>query len=153
MVEICRRDRVKQKVVELRMSLCYPPSTIPSIPPSTPPLASTRRHLHLQLHLLLDLLLFPLLPVSPPPSSNTSKWWGLSCILVVVVMGYSPLAICQKVKSRREKEIWKPFLQFREEKEKCRGLPSGSRRNENYCEQNCEKSSKKKFVWRREGEM
>ena len=44
------------------MSLCYPPSTIPSIPPSTPPLASTRRHLHLQLHQTSS-------PSPTPPSS------------------------------------------------------------------------------------
>ena len=36
---------------------------------------------------------------------------------------------CQKVKSRREREIWNPYLEFREEeKEKCRDLFSGSRR-------------------------
>ena len=44
------------------------------------------------------------------------------------------LARCQKVKSRREREIWNPYLEFREEK--CRDLFSGTRREQEFLKTN-----------------
>ena len=44
------------------------------------------------------------------------------------------LTRCQKVESRREREIWNPYLEFREEK--CRDLFSGSRREQEFFKTN-----------------
>ena len=49
------------------------------------------------------------------------------------------LTRCQKVKSRKEREIWNPYLKFREEK--CRDLFSGSRREQEFLQKIIEKSA------------
>ena len=63
------------------------------------------------------------------------------------------LTRCQKVKSRREREIWNPHLQFREEKrEMLRSVFWFEKRMRNFAKK-IKKSAFISLVWRREGEI